>query len=75
MEKLTVYYDLQDLPQGVHGAVSKDETETYYILLNKKDVPARQEQAFLHEMAHIWRHDLDKCGSVDEIEREIRQNE
>ena len=74
MEKITIYFDLQDLPADVHGAVTKDDAGAYYILLNGTDDHTRQEQAFLHEMAHIWRHDLDKNGSVDGIERELHSN-
>lgn len=69
MTKITIYMDAQDLPADVHGAITKDDTGTYYVLLNTNDSSDRRQQAFLHEMLHIYRGDLNKDGAdVSELE-------
>lgn len=55
------------LPENVHGAAGTDGVN-YYILINKNDTAERQEEAFIHEMLHIWRGDLDREGNADQLE-------
>ena len=58
------------LPPRAHGGTATDGA-AYYVVINENDTPARQREAFLHEMAHIWDGDLTRSGeSADQLEHE-----
>lgn len=59
------------LPPGIHGASATGDGQRFTVLINEDDDPERQEQAFLHEMPHIWRRDHDRPGAdVNRLEQE-----
>lgn len=65
--KAKVYVYHAPLPEGIHGMTSKSISEAFIVAINSEDTPERQEQAFIHEMMHIWRDDWSKT-EVSEAE-------
>lgn len=59
-----------DLPEAIHG-VSYPKGDGYMVILNGSDTAERQEEAFLHELRHIWRGDHEKAATADMIEKEV----
>lgn len=63
---------------GIHGFTmlgDPDQPDHYTIGLNRDDTEIRNLAAFLHEMTHIYFHDLDHTdGNVQEIERRTQDS-
>ena len=75
MRTITLHIEAADLPEGVHGFSGMDAEKpgTFYIAINAAHPPERQEEAFIHEMLHIWRRDHEKGGKM--TLQEFRQME
>lgn len=61
------------LPPGAHGMSAKDKggDDNYIVLLNEDDDPDAQQEAFIHELLHIWHKDHDRQGAdVQQLEAE-----
>lgn len=66
---MKIIIETQPLPKSAHGIAGTDG-EAYYVVINSNDTPARQREAFLHEMAHIWDGDLDRTdGDAGRLEK------
>ena len=62
-------YMLDGLPGGISGTVIKaQEPQRYKIGLNADATEIQRLATFLHEVIHIYNHDLDTGGDVAEIE-------
>lgn len=61
------------LPEGVHGASSKDFLNGFIILLNSNETQEEQEKAAVHELLHVLRGDHDDERDIDEIEKEAHR--
>ncbi len=77
-ETITVdLYSFKDEARQVKGAVMKGSGPAagrYKMLLNDEGTSAQRLAAFLHEMLHIYRHDLDgPARDAAEIEAEARE--
>ena len=60
-----------NLPDSIKGVVTPWEEDEYRIFINSKLPEDEQLKAFIHEMAHLYRGDLDKIGQdVRTIEEE-----
>jgi Zn-dependent peptidase ImmA (M78 family) len=46
-----------ELPQTIHGACAIDGAGQISVMINSRDSQERQEEAFLHEMLHLFRGD------------------
>lgn len=65
--KLTVC-QIGNMPEGIGGMVTLDNDGEYMIMINADASTDNQAKSFLHEMLHIWNHDFDRGGNVNEIE-------
>lgn len=51
-----------DLPPAIHGCTWHDDDGNCVICLNARDCLERQKSAYMHELTHIVRGDLDNNG-------------
>ena len=51
---------ITEMPEGIPGTAVewKDEPGTYQVFIRKQGTDQEQEQAFIHEMLHIWHEDF-----------------
>lgn len=62
-----------DFPEGIHGAsMPGSKGDSYIIAVNANDPQERQEEAFLHEMRHIFNRDHDHKGRGVSAVEELR---
>ena len=47
------------LPRSIHGLSAKDG-DAIIVLINEDDDPDTQQEAFIHEMLHVWHGDHDR---------------
>ena len=67
-------YLLEGMPDGIHGVVMPEKKPQRYKIGLKADADETQRLAtFLHEMVHIYNHDMDRGGDVSEIEWRTRR--
>lgn len=59
---------LVNLPCQVFGAYCENEDGSYSVFINARHSGHRQQQAFLHEIAHIYFDDLNQERDVNQIE-------
>lgn len=63
-----------NLPDGINGTVALFGKDKYRIFINDKLPEDEQLKAFIHEMVHLYRGDLDKIGQdVNTIEEETHR--
>lgn len=66
----TIRVFLVDLPHSVRGFTTKNEDDSYTILINARLSNEMQISTYDHEIAHINNGDYDCCVNVNEIETE-----
>lgn len=73
--RMVLHVGHEPLPEGVRGCCSPDSEMPgqYYILISSLISQREQEDAFLHELRHIWRGDFCRSDSVDGIETDCRK--
>lgn len=57
-----------DLPDSVHGVITKLDACRVLIVLNENDSEEEQQKGLRHELRHYYNGDLDGTGDVNEIE-------
>ena len=62
------------LPDGIYGGVTQDKNGGYAVFVNADKTEDEQAAAFLHEMLHVYRRDLEAPAGITaaEIEAEHR---
>lgn len=74
--KIKISLFIEDLPDSISGMIatmSDDDPDSYVIAINRTDDADQQRNAFLHEMCHIWNHDLEHKGNIQKIEARTHQ--
>lgn len=67
MRELNIHLYTEPLPETVRGVVT--ENQGYYIIcINNLLSEEEQQQAFIHEMLHIYNNDFNSGDSVQAIE-------
>ncbi len=61
------------MPSSVKGASCKTPDNGYMVVINSGLSAGEQEEAFLHEMLHVWNGDHDREGNTQELEARIHQ--
>ena len=62
-----------DFPEDIHGASMPDgKRDDYIIAVNANDPQKLQEEAFLHEMRHIFNRDHEHKGPGVSVLEELR---
>ena len=59
---------LVDLPHKIHGFSTKNDDDSFTILINSRLSNEMQIEAYNHEIAHITNSDFDSCCNVNELE-------
>lgn len=57
-----------DLPDGVHGVLTKLDAVRYMLILNSNDSEEEQRKGLKHELWHYFNGDLDSDKDINEIE-------
>lgn len=66
LKDVFIHY-LEHAPAGFHGFVTHNADDSYSVFLDPNDSIERRSEAYLHELKHIDRNDLD-FGDVEIIE-------
>lgn len=61
------------MPSSVKGASCKTPDSGYMVVINSGLSAEEQEEAFLHEMLHVWNGDHDREENTQELEARIHQ--
>ena len=61
------------MPSSVKGASCKTWDNGYMVVINSGLSAEEQEEAFLHEMLHVWNGDHDREDNIQELEARIHQ--
>lgn len=62
------------MPSSVKGASCKTPDNGYMVVINSGLSAVEQEEAFLHEMLHVWNGDHDREENIQELEARIHQS-
>ena len=61
------------MPSSVKGASCRTPDNGYMVVVNYGLSAEEQEEAFLHEMLHVWNGDHDREDNIQELEARIHQ--
>ena len=61
------------MPSSVKGASCKTPDNGYMVVINSGLSAEEQEEAFLHEMLHVWNGDHDREENLQALEARIHQ--
>lgn len=74
MNEIIIVGFLENAPAGFHGMVTRNEDDSYTILLDPNDTPERRLEAYRHELRHIQNGDF-AAGDVQTIEAAAHEKE
>ena len=60
------------MPESIHGFLWQEAAGRYKIALNAQETELQNFATFLHEMTHIYYHDIDSGRSAADVEAQTR---